>query len=82
MARFRGRVQGARGAASRLAGSRIDVHADGWDVGVRVVGLPADGGGDRFEVFATGGSNARARELHVGTVTRVGDDLIFTPPGS
>lgn len=59
MARFRATIKGQRGEASRLGGPKqgIVAVANGWDVGVRVVGGVTAQGDDEFQVYATGGSN-------------------------
>lgn len=60
MARFRGTIIGARGAASRLghASSGLIVEANGWNAGFRIE-VTADGERDVFRVYETGGSNNR-----------------------
>jgi hypothetical protein len=81
MARFIGRIQGARGAASRLGGdaSGITAEANGWNVGVTVRGraVPA---GDVFDIYATGGTNGAAPEQHLGWVSLDADGKVeFVP---
>ena len=56
MTTFRGTVQGDEGGvASRLGRRTVETHADGWEVGVRVVGKEDDGH-VVFEIYATRGS--------------------------
>jgi hypothetical protein len=58
MARFRGRVQGSRGEATRLgtASSGLFVEANGWNFGIRVR-VSTAGESERYEVYKTGGSH-------------------------
>jgi hypothetical protein len=74
MARFRGTVQGGRGAASKLghATTGLTTTTNGWDIGVKVIARVADDK-DTFDVYLTGGSNAGAREVFLGTFDE--DDL-------
>lgn len=69
MARFIGYVQGQAGEVSRLGSPRsgITAQAQGWDVGVRVVGHNRDGE-DEFAIFSTGGSSGSSGSKHLGTV--------------
>jgi hypothetical protein len=80
MARFIGEVEGQRGEASRLgsAASGISAHVRGWNVGVRVEGRDSDGA-DSFDIFATGGSNARHAPKLIGTVEVVNGCPTFIP---
>jgi len=82
MARFIGRVRGGRGEVTRLGGtaSGIEVVANGWDVGVRVVGDCRAGGDDVFLVYATGGSNARTSSKVVATISRDGPNIRVETP--
>lgn len=69
MAHFRGTVAGNRGEASRLGSkdSGLFVRANGWNVGVAVSGAAHNDGKDRFDVYATSGSNGGGSAL-IGTV--------------
>jgi hypothetical protein len=69
VARFMGIVQGARGEASRPGGtsSGIRAQAQGWNVGVKVYGIDADGR-DEFRVYATAGSSGGASDKFLGIV--------------
>jgi hypothetical protein len=60
MAMFRGTVKGNRGLVSRLGGKKsgIRTEANGWNVGVSVIGHELDGK-IIFYVHATSGSNNR-----------------------
>ena len=71
MARFIGRLQGSRGAVSRLGGtaSGISARVQGWNVGVRVYGQSREGK-DVFWVYATGGSNGRPPESAVAVISQ------------
>jgi hypothetical protein len=83
MARYRGRVQGSRGEASRLgsADSGMFTATDAWDIGVEVEALPVrDGEGflhlsncDSVTITLTGGSNQSAQKILLGTFTRDAD---------
>lgn len=70
MARFKATIQGSRGQASRLGGveSGISVEANGWNLGIYVMGYVDDDGNDRFQVYRTDGSNGVTRrkitEIH------------------
>jgi hypothetical protein len=85
MARFIGRVQGSRGEVSRLGGteSGIQASAQGWKVGVRVCGGDQDGR-DIFNIYATGGSNARSPEILVAVISldESGAVVVETPQQS
>lgn len=70
MARFRGTLQGSRGAASRLGHSGLTVTANGWDVGVRVDARPGHDDCDEFVIVATGGSNGGSSRV-IGRVRLV-----------
>lgn len=69
MARFIGYVEGNRGEASRLgsADSGIRAQAQGWNVGVKVYGMDANGR-DEFRVYATNGSTGGAPDTFIGVV--------------
>lgn len=77
MSRFYGSLHGARGEATRqgTAASGIIAHPRGWDLGVRVTGMPASGvdadaedgpkaDRDAFVVDITNGSNGLTIEKH------------------
>lgn len=71
MAHFRGEVRGNRGETSRLGSkySGIEVIANGWDMGVKVI-MEHEEGIDVARVYKTGGSNNPGQwEL----ITRVDD---------
>lgn len=75
MAQFRAVIAGQRGEASRLGNKKSGIVArvNGWDSGVRVDGVHDEETGDRFEVYATGGSNARISSRLLGTVDGSGN---------
>ena len=74
MARYRGRVRGSRGEASRLGSSELFTSTDAWDIGVEVEALPVrDGDGDSITITLTGGSNQSAQKMLLGTFTRDAD---------
>jgi hypothetical protein len=81
MARYRARIQGQRGAASRLGSARSGIMAavNGWHLGVRVESGPPDGDADTFDVTVTGGSREPTRGIYLGRVSRQGDRLAFVP---
>ncbi len=68
MARFIGRLQGARGPASRLgtAKSGLLVTANGWHIGARIE-LDASGDEDIITLSLTGGSVSPQPVLRLGT---------------
>ena len=70
MARFKGKVVGMKGEASRLGSEKngLDVHADGWASGVHVRAFVNDEGQDCFDVFLTGGSKGWVDRELVATV--------------
>ena len=73
MARYRGKVSGNRGEASRLgsADSGMFTATDAWDIGVEVEALPVrDGEGDSITITLTGGSNQSAQPILLGMFTR------------
>ena len=80
MARFRATIQGQRGSASRLGGTKSGMTAkvDGWDIGVTVEAEDRLGR-DEFQVFATGGSHNVHPKLHVGTIRIYGGKPVFEP---
>ena len=67
MARFIGRLQGARGPASRLgsSGSGVVASAGGWEIGGRLVIRVNEAGKDEVSFFLTAGSNARRSDVLV-----------------
>ena len=74
MARYRGRVRGSRGEASRLGSSELFTACDAWDIGLEVEALPVrDGDGDSITITLTGGSNQSAQKILLGTFTRDAD---------
>jgi hypothetical protein len=79
MARFIGYVQGQAGDASRLGSPRsgITAQAQGWNVGVKVMGRDVDGE-DEFAIFSTGGSSGAGSTKHLGTVRLVDGVPVFT----
>lgn len=86
MAHFYANLEGsAKTSVTRTgtAGSGIHTHIRGWDAGVQVWGrnLPATkGGGDRFAVEATYGSNARGRVMPIGYVQENSDGTVSFYP--
>ncbi|MGE0278325.1 MAG: hypothetical protein AB7R40_23260 [Nitrospiraceae bacterium] len=80
MARFYASIQGARGEATRMGSvaSGISGHIRGWDVGVRVEGVSAEGV-DAFNVFATFGSNGGGQDVYLGQVIRGPAGPAFIP---
>jgi len=58
MARFRGVVQGSRGAVSRLGSKNIglETHADGWKLGISVKASVDENDNDVFHIYKTTGS--------------------------
>ena len=78
MARFRGTVEGGSKAgavaASRLGERYIMTDANGWNLGVNVDG----GDNDRFNVFATGGSNESRDSHRIAEVAEVDGERIIT----
>ena len=81
MARFIDRVQGLAGEATRLGSvdSGLRVNANGWDLGVTVIGR-ATPYGDEFRIYASGGSNGSEPAQLVAVVTR--DNHINVERGS
>ena len=69
MARFIGRLKGARGPVSRIGHgtSGLIATVDGWDCGVRIVAR-AEGKTDIIEVFATGGSNGTRPDKRIAQI--------------
>jgi len=85
MARFRGTAQGTTKdgrdstEAARLGAVGIETNANGWDLGVQVVGYINDTTGrDEFEIWTTGGSNASKKRRMIGTLTNEG--FMYAPP--
>ena len=75
MSRYYASVRGGKGEATRQGHERsgIESHTRGWTVGVRVVGRPLAGEPgvcDRFDIYATGGSNGSDPDTLIGTVYR------------
>lgn len=82
MARFIATVQGQSGPASRIgsAGSGIESHPRGWNVGVRVVGaVDPETGEDVFRIYATRGSNGGDFGTLLGTLTAQNGRGDFVP---
>lgn len=84
MARFRATIQGNRGQASRLGTPRSGIRAtiNGWHSGVTVLADRLSDGtgqdiGDRFDIFATGGSTRGSGDQFLGTVQIVDGKPIF-----
>ena len=72
MAHFIAAIEGNRGPASRLGTpkSGISARAQGWHVGVSIMGnVNPDTGEDEFTVWLTGGSSPRNEERLLGTFT-------------
>lgn len=82
MAQFRGRIITNRGQVSRLGhkSTGLTLEANGWNSGVRIEAFN-DGDGDRFEVYATGGSNDNAGPFRLGVVRLVDGKLSFQHRG-
>jgi hypothetical protein len=89
MARFYASTYGSAKTSATRQGtpaSGIESHTRGWNVGVRVKGLPAgpDGKTDRFHVQVTRGSNGGAYGVTVLTITngneRGRSTVTFTNP--
>ena len=82
MARFRGTVEGGSKAgavaASRLGERYIMTDANGWNLGVNVDGGAYGGDNDRFNVFATGGSNESRDSHRIAEVAEVDGERIIT----
>ena len=76
MSHFYAEIQGSRGMASRC-GTKTSghwCHIRGWDSGVEVYAIHHAGTrSDRFEVYATGGSNSTSRKVLLGTLTHCDD---------
>lgn len=70
MARFIGKVTGARGGSvTRLGHASIglDVSANGWESGIRIHARVVDGR-DVFAIYITAGSNKARNEEYLGCV--------------
>lgn len=67
--RFLAAIQGERGEVSRLgnADSGIEARAQGWEVGVKIVGRVIDGE-DVFHIYANKGSNGGTYSEFLGSV--------------
>lgn len=68
MARFYGGVWGNRGEVNCCGSmeSGMSAFANGWDIGASVQCFVDDDGEDQVVVRLTGGTNAKASELHLG----------------
>jgi hypothetical protein len=79
MARFIGRLQGARGAASRLgsSGSGVVASAGGWEIGGRVHVWVGENGKDQVSFWLTAGSNARKPDVLLFTAEEGGELVDF-----
>ena len=81
MSRFYADISGGRGTATRQghAASGIRGHIRGWSVGVKIIGrtMPEHEPGDRFDIYATGGSSADSSDTLIGTVYRLQGDRIY-----
>lgn len=79
MARYRATCKGNGGEASRLGQNRIETNANGWDLGVTVIGMRYKEQ-DGFHIYATRGSSDRKEARLLGTL-RLDDagDFVFTP---
>lgn len=81
MARFRGTVQGQRGQASRLGGTKsgLQVNCHGWDGGVFVSGSVNEKGEDEFTIIGNGGSNGHRAGVHLLTLDHLGKVVWVNP---
>ena len=79
MARFIGRLQGARGPASRLgsSGSGIVASAGGWKIGGRIHVYVGENGKDQIAFWLTAGSNARKPDVLLFTAEDGGSVIDF-----
>lgn len=79
MSRFYADISGGRGTATRQghAASGIRGHVRGWTVGVRVSGRTMPENGDRFDIYATGGSSPDSSDTLIGTVYRLPGERIY-----
>ena len=70
MAQFRASIQGQRGPASRLGNKKtgITAYVQGWNGGIRIEARHTDEDGDRFDLYATGGSSHTNSERLIGYV--------------
>ena len=70
MSRFYGIVQGNRGEATRggSAGSGIQGHVRGWDIGIKVHCYVDDNGKDVCEAWTTGGSHSPSTVERLGII--------------
>jgi len=70
MARFLGKVQGQRGAATRLGSpkSGLLVTANGWNSGVKVYAKVNQDGHDIFEIYGTAGSNGHKSDYFIAKI--------------
>jgi len=78
MARFRGTIEGGRGVASRLGHRHITTDTNGWNCGVNVDGGAYGGSNDRFNVYATGGSNESRESHRIAEVAEVDGERVIT----
>ena len=75
MANFRASIRGKRGEASRLGNDTIHSTVNGWNVGVTVTGLK-EKHGNRFDIFATLGSDGAGRgDRYIATVIETSGGL-------
>lgn len=75
MAHFRATIQGSRGSASRLGTKKtgLEVRANSWDSGARVVVTHENQGGldvDVFRVYRTLGSSPAACSSNEGLIAK------------
>jgi hypothetical protein len=79
-AQFLGSIRGQRGEETRLGSktSGMQVSVNGWNSGIKVA-ASHQGGKDRFDVYATGGSNDRAMTKHIFTAIEspTGFDIVM-----
>ena len=80
MARFQGKVSGARGTVTRLghASSGILAVANGWNLGAEIQGR-AVGDDDYFELYATRGSHGNGTATYLGRIVDVDGTPTFEP---
>lgn len=68
MARYRAELKSDRGAVTRTGHRSLEVNVNGWDLGIRVVAMPAADGRDEFRIYATEGSNGESEPSLLMTV--------------
>lgn len=78
MSRFYGMVQGKRGGAARTATDPTHVNLNGWNCGVQVQPMDAEGK-DAFVIYMTGGSNHASNMVQIGVVFDTADGPYFVP---